>query len=91
MAEPMNTLTVLASRPTGKDHCSDIGNNDAPRRQPPNPTIRRTRSMIGESMPTESTERGATTISTLNDNVLDVPILDFMRKRKTQKNVVVHI
>ena len=46
MAEPMNTLTVLASRPTGKDHCSDIGNNDAPRRQPPNPTIRRTRSMV---------------------------------------------
>ena len=30
MEEPMNTLYSSASQPTGKDHCNDIGNNDAP-------------------------------------------------------------
>ena len=30
MAEPMNTLTVSASQPTCKNHCNDLGNNDAP-------------------------------------------------------------
>ena len=28
MVEPMNTLTVSASQPTGKDNCNDIGNNE---------------------------------------------------------------
>ena len=28
MAEPMNTLTVSASHPTGKDHCNDLKNNE---------------------------------------------------------------
>ena len=81
MAEPMNTLTVSASYPTVKDHCNDIGNNDAPHQRPPRPTIRRNRSMVRESMPTQSTEREGTTISTLNDNELDVPILEFMKKK----------
>ena len=86
MAEPMNTLTVLASQPIVKDHCNDLGNNDVPHQRPPCPTIRHTRSMVQDSMPTQSTEREGTTISTLNDNELDVPILDFMKKKfKTQK------
>ena len=28
MEEPMNTLVVSASHPTGKDHCNDLGNNE---------------------------------------------------------------
>ena len=67
MAEPMNTLTVSASQPTNKYHCNDIGNNDAPLQQPPRPTIRHTRSMVRESMPTQSTKREGTIISTSNE------------------------
>ena len=28
MTEPMNTPIVSPSRPTGKHHCNDIGNNE---------------------------------------------------------------
>ena len=65
--------------------------DDAPLQRPPRPTIRHTRSMVWEIMATQSTEREGTTISKLNDNELDVPILEFMKKNKTQKNVVVYI
>ena len=92
MAEPMNTLIVSDSHPTCKDHCNDLGNNDAPHQRRQHPTIQRTRSMVKESMPTQSIEREGTTISTLNDNELDVPILEFMKKKKQNtKNVVVYI
>ena len=84
MTKPMNTLIVWTSPPKGKDYCNDLGNNDAPLQQPPHPTIRHTRSMVRESLPTQSTEREGTTISTLNDNELYVPILDFMKKKKMQ-------
>ena len=26
--EPMNTLTISACQPIGKDHCNDLGNNE---------------------------------------------------------------
>ena len=85
MEEPMNTPVVSINHPTGKYHCNDIGNNDAPLQQPPCLTIRCTRSMVWERMPTQSLEREGATISTLNDNELDVPILDFMKKKKNTK------
>ena len=91
MAKAMNTPIFSASHPTGKDHCNDLGNNDGPHQWPPCPTIRHTRSMVQDSMPTQSTEREGTTISTLNDNELDVLILDFMKKNQNTKNVVVYI
>ena len=81
----MSTLTVSTSQPTGKDHCNDLGNNDTPLQWPPRPTIRCTRSMVQESMPTQSTKREGTTISTLNDNELDVSIFEFMKKNKKIK------
>ena len=89
MEEPMNTLTVSASQWIGKYDCNDLGNNDAPHQRPPLPTIRRTKSMVRERMPTQSTKREGTTISTLNDNELDVSIFEFMKKNT--KNVVVYI
>ena len=30
MVEPMNTLTMSASQPIGKEHYNYLGNNDAP-------------------------------------------------------------
>ena len=30
MEEPMNSPVVSASQPTGKDHCNNLGNSDAP-------------------------------------------------------------
>ena len=38
--------------------------DDTPLQRPPRPTIRCTRSMVRERMPTQSTERDGTTIST---------------------------
>ena len=52
---PAHAQTVLASNPTDKDHCNDLGNNDAPHQRPRFPTIRRTISMVWENMPTQST------------------------------------
>ena len=92
MVEPMNTLTVSTSHPIGKYHCNDLGNNDSPHQRPQIPTIQRTRSMVQESMPTQSTEREGTPISTLNDNELHVPILDFMKKKQnTKKCICIHL
>ena len=90
MTEPMNTLIVSSSQPTSKDHCNDLGNNDAPLQRPPRPTIRRTRIMVRESMPTQSTEREGTPISTLNDNELHVPNLDFMKKKAKHKKMYLY-
>ena len=58
---------------------------DASLQRPPCPTIQNTRSMVWESMPTQSIEREGKTISTLNDNELDVSVLDFMKKKEKQK------
>ena len=91
MEEPMNTLVVSASQPIGKYHCNDLGNNYAPHQRPPRPTIQCTKSMVWESMTTKSTKREGTPISTLNDNELDVPILEFMKKKKQNKCSCIHL
>lgn len=73
MAEPTNTPVVSASQST----------DDAPLHRPPRPTNRRTKSMVRESMPTQSTEREGSTTTTGQHNENEVPLFEFLKKKKT--------
>ena len=54
---------------------------DASLQWPPCPTIRCTKSMVWERIPTQSIEREETTTTMVNNNELYFPILEFMEKK----------
>ena len=91
----MNTPIVSASHPIGKYYCNDIGNNEIrisiiTLQWPSCPTIRRTKSMVQDSMFTQSTKREG---NNCNESWQRrwCPHLGIYEKKPKQKNVVVYI